>query len=101
MLPLLEEKDVVPDIGLCTASFAWERGASSAIGNDSCCSSGGRDDELSLAIAFRHTAPIGNRGIRTQATRHVDCTVHLYSLLTSPAAFADRAGDGEGRAIRG
>ena len=38
-------------------------------------------DFFPSAIACCHTAPIGNLGMRTQATRHFDCTGHLHGVL--------------------
>ena len=38
-------------------------------------------DFLPSAIACCHTAPIGNLGMRTQATRHFDRTGNLHGVL--------------------
>ena len=35
--------------------------------------------------AARHTAPIGNLGMRTQATRHSNCTADLHGSMSSSA----------------
>jgi hypothetical protein len=48
-------------------------------------------DPFSLPVASRHTAPIGNLGMRTQATRHVDCTANLHRMMRT--AFLDRNRD--------
>jgi hypothetical protein len=48
-------------------------------------------DLFAAAIACCHTAPIGNLGMRTQATRHFDCTGNLHGVLR--AAFIDADGD--------
>jgi len=44
-------------------------------------------DLLPSAIACCHTAPIGNLGMRTQATRQFECTRDLHGVLR--AAFVD------------
>ena len=38
-------------------------------------------DLFAPAIACCHTAPIGNLGMRTQATRHFECTGNLHGVL--------------------
>ena len=48
-------------------------------------------DLFAPAIACCHTAPIGNLGMRTQATRHFECTGNLHGVLR--AAFVDADGD--------
>jgi hypothetical protein len=48
-------------------------------------------DPFSLSVASRHTAPIGNLGMRTQATRHVDCTANLHRMMRT--ALLDRNRD--------
>jgi len=48
-------------------------------------------DFFPSAIACCHTAPIGNLGMRTQATRHFDCTENLHGVLQ--AAFIDEDRD--------
>ena len=51
----------------------------------------GGSDFFPAAIACCHTAPIGNLGMRTQATRHFDDTGNLHGVLR--AAFVDEDRD--------
>ena len=90
------QKRLPAGIGLSTASFAWERGPSNPIGRRSCWPNTGGVGSGPFAepVASRHTAPIGNRGIRTQATRHINDTLHLHCLRAALSAFGDGAGKG-------
>jgi hypothetical protein len=45
-------------------------------------------DFFPSAIACCHTAPIGNLGMRTQATRQFECTGYLHGVLQ--AAFLNK-----------
>jgi hypothetical protein len=47
-------------------------------------------DLFPSAIACCHTAPIGNLGMRTQATRHFECTGNLHGVLRAAFVDADR-----------
>src|SRR3954468_14203458 len=78
------------EFGLGAATFAGEnadgglvRLEASRNGNRSCTSVAPRSPRL----AARHTAPIGNLGMRTQATRHSNCTVDLHDSMRTPASF--------------
>ena len=48
-------------------------------------------DLFPAAVACCHTAPIGNLGMRTQATRQFECTGYLHGVLR--AAFFDADGE--------
>ena len=54
-------------------------------------------DLFSPAIACCHTAPIGNLGMRTQATRHFECTGNLHGVLHA-TLFND---NGDSRLVTG
>ncbi|ODT00370.1 MAG: hypothetical protein ABS52_18670 [Gemmatimonadetes bacterium SCN 70-22] len=76
---------------MCWGAMCWGamcRGAttsSNPIGRRSCSSDPGgiRSDPFPSTIARCHTAAIGNLGMRTQATRHCDCTANLHDVMRS------------------
>ena len=118
-----EEEFVAGEGRFSTASFVWDSGAagdagdagavgaagvvrrgittsSTPIGRRSCSSDPGgiRSRAFPSAIACCHTAPIGNLGMRTHATRHFDCTANLHHVMRS--ALLDRHLQHEWRAER-
>ena len=58
--------------------------SSSPNGSRSCTSLAPRSPRR----AARHTAPIGNLGMRTQATRHSNCTADLHDSVNSSASHS-------------
>ena len=79
-------------VGEGSAAGGGRRGTttfSSPIGRRSCSSGPGgiRSCPFPAAIACCHTAPIGNLGMRTQATRHFDCTADLHDVMRSTLLY--------------
>ena len=88
-----KKKCIARDGGFSTPPFVCKggttgsprRGDASSMGRLNCSSDPGgiRSCALPSAIARCHTAPIGNLGMRTQATRHIDCTTNLHWVIRS------------------
>ena len=72
--------------------FVRGDGASGNVSGRRSCASG-VGSPVSPRRAARHTAPIGNLGMRTQATRHSNCTADLHgSMSSSPSALLHQNG---------
>jgi hypothetical protein len=92
-----EEESVLPGVRFGEAPFPGEGGAEPfwfgvrflpwSCGPEAGLPPVGRVDLFPSAIACCHTAPIGNLGMRTQATRQFECTGNLHGVLR--AAFFD------------
>lgn len=96
----VEEERIAPDFRFGKASFAREAGPSHAIGRRSCSSDAGSvgGGAFTEPVACCHTTPIGNLGIRTQATREVVDT----GYLDGPGALVTTTpGDGAGEGVKG
>ena len=98
-----EEKSVVPGIGLGESTFPrescsdwWLLGFPFAFsfafvdGSGAGLAAVRGSDFFTAAIACCHTAPIGNLGMRTQATRHFDDTGNLHGVLRTALVDMNR-----------